>query len=98
MFPRIYTETLSSGFSFDMLLVKAGSVLMGSNDSEIGYQEMPVHRVRVPSFYLGQFPVTQALWKAVMGENDNPSNLIGDAMPVESVNWLDTQVFIQKLN
>ena len=40
--------------------------------------------------------MTQALWKAVMG--NNPSYFVGDNLPVENVSWDDCQVFIQKLN
>jgi len=47
-------------------------------------------------FYIGKYPVTQALWKAVMG--NNPSHFVGDNLPVEQVSWNDTQKFIQKLN
>lgn len=47
-------------------------------------------------FYIGKYPVTQALWESVMG--NNPSYFKGDGHPVEQVSWNDTQEFIQKLN
>lgn len=47
-------------------------------------------------FYIGKYPVTQALWKAVM--KDNPSFFNGDTRPVENVSWNDAQAFIAKLN
>ena len=40
--------------------------------------------------------MTQALWKAVMG--NNPSWFKGDNLPVEKVSWEDCQTFIDKLN
>lgn len=53
-------------------------------------------------FYIGKFPVTQELWKAVMGVN--PSRLIeklgiefNNKRPVENVSWVDCQNFIGKL-
>ena len=50
-----------------------------------------------PAFWMGETPVTQALWTAVMG--DNPSHFKGDdRRPVESVSWNDCQVFLKKLN
>jgi hypothetical protein len=52
--------------------------------------------VATKSFYIGKYEVTQAQWKAVMG--NNPSNFKGDNLPVESVSWNDVQEFIKKLN
>ena len=49
-----------------------------------------------PSFYIGQYEVTQAQWIAIMGTN--PSNFQGDNLPVEQVSWDDVQEFIAKLN
>lgn len=69
---------------------------MGGNDEQAESREKPVQQVEVPDFYLGQHPVTQALWQAVMGEN--PSFFPGADRPVESVSWDDCQVFIQRLN
>ncbi len=48
------------------------------------------------SFSIGMTEVTQALWKAVMG--NNPSKFKGDNLPVEQVSWNDCQQFITKLN
>ena len=45
---------------------------------------------------MGKYEVTQAEWKAVMG--NNPSNFKGADLPVEQVSWNDTQEFIKKLN
>ena len=43
-----------------------------------------------------RYPVTQKLWKSVMGKN--PSNHEGDDLPVENVSWNDCQEFLDKLN
>ncbi len=48
------------------------------------------------SFYIGKYEVTQAQWKAVMG--NNPSYFSGENNPVERVSWNDCQEFIKKLN
>ncbi|HNL39237.1 MAG TPA: formylglycine-generating enzyme family protein [Saprospiraceae bacterium] len=92
----IYTETFPSGFSFDMIHVEGGAFRMGGDDPEATGEEKPVHEVTVPAFYLGKFPVTQGLWKAVMG--NNPSYFKGDLRPVETVSWVDAQGFIKRLN
>jgi len=47
-------------------------------------------------FWLGETAVTQALWRAVMG--DDPSYFKDDGNPVERVSWEDVQWFIRRLN
>ena len=55
-------------------------------------------QVTIPhEFYLGVFPVTQAQWQAVMGNNPSHFSDGGD-FPVEQVSWEDAQQFIAKLN
>jgi|GEM_PF-2010045 len=55
------------------------------------------HVVTVRPFAIGKYPVTQAEWQAVMG--NNPSRFTGcDRCPVESVSWHDAQAYIEKLN
>jgi hypothetical protein len=49
-------------------------------------------------FYIGKYEVTQAQWKAIMGDNNNPFYFKGDDLPVERVSWDDAQEFITKLN
>ena len=50
-----------------------------------------------PAFWMGETPVTQKLWRAIMGRN--PSQFKGDGMrPVERVSWDDCQTFLKKLN
>ena len=84
------------GVSFNMIKVKGGTFLMGSNDSEAFNDEMPVHSVTLSDYYIGETEVTQELWEAVMGTN--PSFFSGSNNPVESVSWDDCQEFIAKLN
>ena len=61
------------------------------------YYKKPVHRVKVNSFYLSRYEVTQRQWKDVMGKN--PSYFKGcDNCPVEKVSWKDVQKYLKKLN
>lgn len=76
----------------DMIFVKGGSFMMGSKK----YDSESIHEVKVNSFHLCKYPVTQQLWEAVMGEN--PSYFKGKSRPVETISWDDTQAFIEKLN
>ena len=71
--------------------------MMGGTDEEALKWEKPVHKVLVSTFYIGKFPVTQALWQAVMGRN--PSGHKGEDRPVEQVSWQDVvNKFLPKLN
>lgn len=89
-----YIEQLpDSDVAFPMIRVAGGTFEMG--DENITYAR-PIHKVTVPDFHLGQYPVTQQVWEAVMGSN--PSRLRGSNRPVERVSWDDVYVFIEKLN
>ena len=88
-----FKETVN-GVSFEMVAIVGGSFMMGSDRGE--KDEKPVHRVTVSDFYIGKTVVTQALWKAVKG--NNPSTFKGDNLPVENISWDDAQEFIKKLN
>ena len=55
-------------------------------------------RVRMNTFKICKYQVTQAQWKTVMGKDNNPSHFKGDDLPVDSVSWDDAQEFIKKLN
>ncbi len=95
--PKLF-ETLPNGFTFEVILAKGGVFKMGSDDEEAYTNEKPTHQVRLPGFYIGKYPVAQALWKTVMGEENNPSFFQGNKRPVETVSWEDAQTFLQKLN
>ena len=54
-------------------------------------------KVTLSDFSIGKYPITQAQWQALMG--NNPSHFKGDDnCPVEKVSWNDCQEFIKKLN
>ena len=95
------TETFTvNGVSFKMVYVGGGSFTMGATveqGKDAYKEEMPTHRVKLSSYYIGQTEVTQELWQAVMGSN--PSRFSGNLRrPVENVSWDDCQMFVWKLN
>lgn len=79
----------------EMVFVEGGTFQMGSNSGES--HEKPVHSVTLSSFNIGKYEVTQAQWKAVMG-NYRSSFPGCDNCPVEQVSWDDVQVYLSKLN
>jgi formylglycine-generating enzyme required for sulfatase activity len=59
--------------------------------------ELPQHSVKVPSFFMGKFEVTQAQWRKAMGSN--PSEFQGDdRYPVELVTWDAATEFVERLS
>ena len=90
---------IKDGISIEMVRVEAGTFTMGATPEMENplYEEKPAHQVTlINDYYIGKYEVTQALWKAVMG--NNPSNFKGDNLPVEQVSWDDCQEFLSKLN
>ena len=76
-----------------------GRFLMGSPESEQGrfVDEGPQHEVELSrGFWLGETPVTQAVWEGVMGVN--PSEFKGSNRPVENVSWDDCSGFLGRAN
>ena len=83
----------------NMVEVEGGTFVMGGTPEqgeEAFSDEKPPHKVTVSTFYIGRYPITQEQWKAVMG--NNPSHFQGERHPVEQVNWMDCQDFVQKLS
>src|SRR5688572_1496092 len=61
------TLDLGGGVSMELVLIRPGSFLMGSERGEA--DEKPAHKVTLTRpFYMGKFEVTQEQWQAVMGE------------------------------
>ncbi len=85
--------------TLEMVLIPAGTFMMGSpdSDSDASSDERPQHPVNITRpFYLGKYPVTQEQWEAVMGSN--PSGFKGSKNPVECVSWYDCHRFLARLS
>ncbi len=80
--------------------IEPGSFQMGSPEGELGRWsgEGPQHEVTIRNgFWLGQTPITQAFYEAVIGKN--PSGFQGDGRrPVETVSWHDAVACCGRLN
>jgi formylglycine-generating enzyme required for sulfatase activity len=96
-----YREPLADGVDLTMLWIPPGRFWMGSPDQEHerSEDEGPQHLVQLQGFFMGQTPITQAQWRAVM--DSNPSYFSeqpdSDQRPVESVSWRDAMAFCQRL-
>lgn len=95
-----FTEKVND-VEFEMIYVRGGTFRMGATEEQGTLDpwddEYPLHTVRLLSYYIGKFEVTQGLWEAVMGSN--PSSFKkGDNYPVENVSWDGIQTFLSKLS
>jgi formylglycine-generating enzyme required for sulfatase activity len=100
----------------DLLPIPGGSFSMGQTEAETKQlkkeagedtykqsfaRELPRHRVTVPPFWMGRFPVTQAQYEAVMGENPATrydKKFVSPNQPVIGVSWDMAVKFCEALN
>jgi formylglycine-generating enzyme required for sulfatase activity len=106
---RGYIEPLlavGDALPLHMVLIPAGTFVMGSPSSESGRTdaEGPQHQVSIPKFLMGRYPVTQAQWQAVaklpqatLELNPEPSHFQGNNHPVEQVSWYEAVEFCTRL-
>jgi uncharacterized protein (TIGR02996 family) len=109
---RPVVAELINSIGMRLTLISAGRFLMGSpEDEQASYEdERPQHEVEITrAFYLGVFPVTQAQWQKVMGNNPSYSSATGGNkdrvagldtgdFPVEQVSWEEAQAFLKRLS
>ncbi|MCC3410629.1 MULTISPECIES: formylglycine-generating enzyme family protein [unclassified Microcoleus] len=97
-FAHYFPEDLGNGVVIEMVYIPGGTFMMGwpATKSARYDNESPPPQVIVPTFYAGKYPITQAQWQAVMG--NNPSRFKGEKRPVESVSWHEAVAFCRKLS
>ncbi len=79
----------------EMVVIPSGNFMMGNSNR--APDEKPRHLVTFDyTFAVGKFEVTQAEWRAIMG--NGPSRFRRDDLPVERVSWIDAQDFVEALN
>jgi len=84
----------------NLIQVQAGHFIMGNNRVDnLNYeQEVPQHEVILTNdFYLGTYEITQAQWKAVMG-NTQGVTLNNPDKPITNITWDQCSQFIAALN
>jgi formylglycine-generating enzyme required for sulfatase activity len=96
---------IAPGVKIVMCWIPPGDFLMGSPEDEEGHSDYEIQfSVKITQgFWLAKTQITQAQWRAVMG--NNPSDFEGDDLPVEHVSWNDicgdasrTGGFLGKIN
>jgi formylglycine-generating enzyme required for sulfatase activity len=80
----------------NMVSVEGGTFIMGCTTGNCKDDEKPGHQVTLSSFYIGKYPITQAEWETVMG--NNPARFKAERRPVERVSWNDIEHFLELLN
>ncbi len=86
---------ITSNTKMKFCWIPAGGATLGSLENEEGrWNNETKSEFETNGFWMGKYPVTQAQWKRVMG--DNPSYFSGDNLPVEQVSWYDCRDFAEK--
>lgn len=90
-----------------LVRIPQGKFWMGAqkNEERAGDCEYPRHQVAMPSFWMGQYPVTQRQWEAIAGLSKvkvdldpDCSNFKGETLPVEKVSWYQAAEFCERLS
>ena len=103
-----------NGELFVMKFVEGGSKRIGDYNLDVSKMDNMTgmdkittfcdcpHEVILSDYYMGEYPVTENIWNAVMGSipsaNPGPTELWQVIMPVENVSWYDCIEFINRLN
>lgn len=105
-----FTET-AYGMKLEMVYVEGGTFLMGGTEDqgdEVQDNELPVRKVKLNSFYIGKFVITQDQWERVMGtdvreqwgkaELDLGISEEGPDFPMYYISWQEATAFCEKLS
>lgn len=95
---QFFTQYVDNSVTLEIVLIPAGYFKMGSPPSENNRKsnEEPQHTVKMSTFFISKFAITQEQYQQVMGSN--PSKFNGMKRPVESVSWNDAVDFCKVLS
>ena len=97
------TLKLGNGKSMKLVLIPAGSFMMGSpaDEKDRSDSEGPQHRVTISKpFFMGVTAVTQGQWSAVMGSRpwEGKFSQNNEENPASSLAWIEASQFCNKLS
>ncbi len=78
-------------------IFQMGNVFATESPIDDYYLGNPVHSVEVDEFYMAKYPVMQAEWVKIMGNNPS-QDVLADNYPVTGVSWFKAHDFITCLN
>jgi formylglycine-generating enzyme required for sulfatase activity len=91
--------------SYELVLIPSGEFMMGSPDSEKERRESEglIHRVSIPEFYMGRYPVTNREYSQFLKENPGvlepkywaDRRFNQENQPVVGVSWNDAQKYAE---
>jgi formylglycine-generating enzyme required for sulfatase activity/uncharacterized caspase-like protein len=99
---QYFAENLGNGTTLEMVQIPGGTFMMGSPEGKGDNDERPQHSVTVKPFFIGKFPITQAQYEAVMGNNPatqyDSDRFVAPDKPVVGVSWHDAIAFCERLS
>ncbi len=95
---KYFTVELAKNIYLEMVVIPGGDFLMGTPKKEASdrRQETPRHQVKLSSFCMSKYPITQTQWEIIMA--NNPSEFKGKNKPVDTVSFYDSLDFCRKLS
>lgn len=90
-------EDLGGGLRLALIALPGGTFRMGSPPGQGFPDEHPQHTVSLAPFWLGQYPVTQAQWAAVM-DRGKAFRGPGADHPANNISWDEAMAFCRRLS
>lgn len=84
----------------NMVYVEGGEVELGATAEQLKLaekDEKPSHWIRLSSYWINRYVVTQEEWEGIMNHNPSKFQYHGEKNPVESVSFKDCEQFVKEL-
>ncbi len=96
----VAAKEISNSLGMRLMLIPAGTFVMGSPESEDGREAGEFqHSVKISRpFYMANTEVTQSQWKRLMNSEPSDARNCGQNCPVERVSWFDAVEFCNRLS